>query len=418
MSMRRFVAGAAGGLAIAFGAGHMSTLQAQVTSVYQSADQQLVDRLAAGNLFEARMGQGAQKEATNPSVKEFAQRMAVDHTSMQKQWLAVASKNGLKFNAHLTPQQVATTQQLARVPAAEFDRAYMSLMVQDHRDNVNAYQNERRVAHSPEVRALLDRDLVTIQNHLTIAQQTGSQVGAGVSGGVATRTDTTSAIPTIPPRTDTPPVITQTRPDTTTVITQTRTDTTPVITQNPQPDQRGEDRQRNEARQKDEERNRQGNVKADAEFIRDVDASHFLQVRLGRLAQQKGRDAEVKRFGKKMEDDHSAFQKEWSNMASRNGMNFKSGMGPEHRADLEQLEKTSGKKFDRAYMTLMIQNHNGYLNYWRKEGRAARSAPVRQLVEAGLPTLEEHLDMAKRIGKRVGVNADAALAGRRVAANR
>lgn len=388
MSMRRFMAGAAGGLVIAFGAGHRSTLQAQITPVYQAGDQQFINRVAAGNFLEVRLAQAAQQKASNASVKQFGQRMESDHTTMQQQWMAVASKNRLQFKAQLTPDQLAQYEQLNNLSGAAFDRAYMGVMLQNHRANVTAFENERRMAHSPEVRSLIDQHLATIQNHLTMAQQTASQVGADVSGGVATRTDSTSIIPTVP----------------------APTDTTTVVTQNP--------RQTSEDHQKDQERNRQGNIKADAEFIRNVDASHFLQVRLGRLAQEKGRDAEIKRFGKKMEEDHNAFQREWSNMASRNGMKFKSGMGPEHRADLEQLEKTSGQKFDRAYMTLMIQSHNGYVNYWRKEGRAARSAPVRQLVNAGLPTLEGHLDMAKRIGKRIGVDAESALAGRRVAAER
>jgi putative membrane protein len=146
-----------------------------------------------------------------------------------------------------------------------------------------------------------------------------------------------------------------------------------------------------------------------------VDAHHTLQVSLGKLAQEKGRDDAVKRFGERMERDHGALQEQLNNMASRNGMPYKSGMGPENRANLDRLEKMSGRAFDRAYMTFMIQSHNGYLNYWRNEGRAARSAPVRTLVNRGLPTLEEHMEMARRVGTNVGVNPNAALAGRRIA---
>jgi hypothetical protein len=53
-------------------------------------------------------------------------------------------------------------------------------------------------------------------------------------------------------------------------------------------------------------------------------------------------------------------------------------------------------------MTLVIQNHEDYLSYWRKEGRAAKSSPVRQLVNNDLPTLEQHWSMAREIGGKVG----------------
>jgi putative membrane protein len=392
MSMRKLMAWAAGVMAL--GAGHISTLEAQETSANESADQQFINRLAAENLLEVRLGQTAEKNGSSAAVKQFAQQMVSDHTAMQKQWMALASKNDLDFKAEWSPEQTEQAERLRAVTGADFDRAYMGLTVQNHAANVSAFENEQLVAHSPEVRNFMARDLALLQNHLRQAREIGRQVGADVSGGVAT----TPAAPS---------------PADTTIVTQNppRADTT-IVAQNPQADPRGADRQRVQ------EQATQGNIRADAQFIRNVDAHHYLQVRLGRLAQKKGRDSAVKRFGERMEEDHGALQQQLNNVASRNGMKFESGMGPDNRANLERLEKVSDKAFDRAYMTLMIQTHNGYLNYWRKEGRAARSAPVRQLVNRGLPTLEEHMEMAKRIGSRIGVDADAALVGRRIASER
>jgi hypothetical protein len=42
---------------------------------------------------------------------------------------------------------------------------------------------------------------------------------------------------------------------------------------------------------------------------------------------------------------------------------------------------------------------------------------VRRLVNRGIPILEEHQNMAKRIAKQVGVDAEDALAGRRISAS-
>ncbi len=534
MSMRRLIAGAAGGLVIAFGAGHTDTLQAQETSAYQSADQQFINHLAAANLLEVRLGQTAESKASNPAAKAFAKRMVEDHSMMQKQWMELASKNRLQFKADLTQQQVAQFDQLQRLSGAEFDRAYMALMVQSHRDEVNVFQNERRAGHSPEVQTLIDKDLFFLQNHLTLAQQIAGQVGADVTATTGAGADTTPVAtqpgqPTQTVRADSVfisevdasnatelrlarmaegrardslvkrfaqnmvtdhdrmqaewralssrtglqvrasisprhqeqvtrlgslsgtefdraymaamvqnhqenvnafqdrgrtaqsaevrqlverslPSLRQHLSLAQQVASQVGANITTVATENPRPAPEEKDRQ------KDEERPGK-NIKADAEFIRDVDAGHFLEVRLGRLAQEKGRDAAVKRFGKRMEEDHSALLEQWSNTAARNGWKRKSGMGPNHRVKLERLEKISGKAFDRAYITLMIQNHQDYLNYWRKEGRAAHSAPVRRLVNRGIPILEEHQNMAKRIAKQVGVDAEDALAGRRISAS-
>jgi putative membrane protein len=90
-------------------------------------------------------------------------------------------------------------------------------------------------------------------------------------------------------------------------------------------------------------------------------------------------------------------------MAANNGMPIKSGMGKNHKAKLDRLEKFYGTDFDREYMTLEVQNHDDYLSYFRKEGRAAKSAAVRQQVSRGIPILEQHLRQAKEIGDKVGV---------------
>src|SRR5215213_5438321 len=177
MSMHRLMAQAASGLVLTLGAGHMTTLQAQG----QGTDQQLVSQVGATNLLEVRLSQAAEQKGANASVKQFAQRMIVDHTEMQKQWMAVAKKDNIKFQTDLNPQQVQQLQQLTKLSRADMDRAYMSMMVQSHRDNVNTFTRERSAAHSPDVRQLIESSLPGLQQHLSQAQQISSQVGADVA---------------------------------------------------------------------------------------------------------------------------------------------------------------------------------------------------------------------------------------------
>jgi hypothetical protein len=63
-------------------------------------------------------------------------------------------------------------------------------------------------------------------------------------------------------------------------------------------------------------------------------------------------------------------------------------------------------------MITMIQQHSDEVSYWQKEGRASQSAQVRQLVNAGLPTLEQHFNEAKRIGRQLGIDPNEALKNR------
>jgi putative membrane protein len=154
-----------------------------------------------------------------------------------------------------------------------------------------------------------------------------------------------------------------------------------------------------------------GDVRADAEFIRDAGAGNMMEVRLAELAQKKAKDGGVKHFAQRERDDHTQLLEQWSSLASSNGMS-KPGMGELHREKIDKLEKAKGKNFDRDYMTLMVQHHHDMVTYWQKEGRASQSSQVRQLVNRGLPILEQHFAEAKRIARQVGVNPDEVLRNR------
>jgi putative membrane protein len=125
---------------------------------------------------------------------------------------------------------------------------------------------------------------------------------------------------------------------------------------------------------------------------------------LARLAETRAENSDVRRFAQKMVADHNRLQTEWVNMAAASGLTINPSYGKKHRKKLEDLQKKSGKDFDRAYMTLMIQNHKDYLTAFRTDGKNAHSTQVRNLVSNDLSTLEQHLSMAQQIGAKVGAD--------------
>jgi putative membrane protein len=329
-----------------------TTGQGQVNAAIRgdvTADGKLIRDVITDNLLEVHLGQIAERKAVNPSVKQFAQRMISDHSRLQGEWTFMASNNGMSVNPQLDNADKAKMSQLERLSGPEFDRTYMNLMIQGHQEAVNRLQNEGQYAQSAPVRARVANDLPILRQHLSMAQQVGSQVGATTT--VATSTPT--AAPYAPAATA------------------------------------------------------DASVKSDSKFIQEVTADNLLETNLGQLAERKAESSEVRQFAQRMIADHNRLQSDWMNMASRNGLALQPSYGKHHRTKLEQLQKLSGKEFDRAYMTLMIQNHKDYVDYFRKEGRAANSAPVRELVSAGLPTLEQHWSQAKQIGAKVGADPNA-----------
>jgi putative membrane protein len=315
-----------------------------------NADMTFIRHAGSSNLMEIRLGQVAQSRASNSAVRQFGQRMVDDHTRMQNQLTAVVSNTGVPFTPAMDSRHQQQASRIEGLSGAEFDRAYMQAMIQGHQEDVTQFQTQSQSARSTQIRNLASGSLPTLQQHLSLAVQVGSQVGA---------------------------------------------DTTNVATGPNRPD-----------------RGRRGTIVSDAEFIREVEQDNTMMVQLAEVAQDRARDREIREYAEREARDHERLQNQWNAMMERRDMKTQSGMGPRHREKVELLKDANGRNFDRVYMTLMIRQHQDEVSYWQKEGRATRSPEVRNLVNRGLPTLEQNLAEAKRLGRKVGVDPEEVLRNR------
>ena len=397
MSIRRLMNMAAG-LALATGAGLTNSLQAQNPAADFRADAAFVNQVAATNLMEVRLGQLAGTKAQTPAVKQFAAKMVNDHTWMQEQWIARANRLGGPFSARYTPEQQADVTRLSKLSGAEFERAYMDLMVQDHQKNLAAFQTQGRAARSADARELVERGIPALQEHYNLATQIRAQVSGDVA---AANNPNAQQQPGAQPTTPWGNVKPEVKP-----APGSQQPAQQPAQQPGQPAPQNQPAQANQGNPQDAQVTAQAraDAKADAEFIRDIAADHTLELRLAEVAVRRAQHPQVKQFAEKILNDHRSMQERWLAMANRNGLALQPGYGKLHRAKLTKLEKRSGASFDREYMTLEVRNHKDYLDYFNREGQAARSADVRELVDRDTPALTEHFNLAKRIGAQV--NAD------------
>jgi len=232
--------------------------------------------------------------------------------------------------------------------------------------------------------------------------QVGNQVGANTT--VATGQNPTTQNPTTQypaPQTQYPAPPTQTQPQTPTqypVPAQSApsapaaSETTPVS--------------REDAKE----------FKKDSKFVREAMADATLEIRLAQVAQNKSTQNNVRQLAQWLQGEHTAMQNRWLSLASRNDMKLKPGFGPRHNAKVKRLEKLSSAEFDRAYLTMQIQNNQDYMEYFQKEGQATRSAQVRNQAAKDLMMIRQHLKEAKTLGAQMGVDTTAALKARNYSA--
>jgi putative membrane protein len=88
-------------------------------------------------------------------------------------------------------------------------------------------------------------------------------------------------------------------------------------------------------------------------------------------------------------------------VASKKSLAVPDTMSPKHREAVARLQKLSGTEFDRAYMQMMVKDHQEDVEKFRTQAKSAKDPDVKAFAEKTLPTLETHLQMAKDISAEV-----------------
>jgi putative membrane protein len=140
---------------------------------------------------------------------------------------------------------------------------------------------------------------------------------------------------------------------------------------------------------------------ADAMFIRTAAMDGMAEVEHGRLAAQHAAHGEVKQFGQRMVDDHSKAADELKGLASQKSVTLSTELGAKHQAVQDKLLKLKGAAFDRAYMGHMVTAHQQAVALFQKEASGGKDADAKAWAAKTLPTLQEHLKMARGINAKV-----------------
>jgi putative membrane protein len=142
------------------------------TGKLNSADQDFVLNVAKGGQAEVELGRVASERATNPSVKQFAEKMVTDHIAANSKLQQVAQAKGITLPNEAPDEENRLKQQLTQMNGPEFDRTYMQHMVQDHQKDVSEFQREASDAQDPDIKNFAASTLPTLKQHLELAQTT------------------------------------------------------------------------------------------------------------------------------------------------------------------------------------------------------------------------------------------------------
>lgn len=125
---------------------------------------------AAGGLFEVEMGTIAQRNASSQAVKDFGKMMTDDHTQLNQELQALATRKNVPLPDGITDSQKDDTAKLSKEKGSEFDKDYMSMMVKDHEKDIDAFKKAGDNIKDQDYKDLITKALPVLQKHLDAAK--------------------------------------------------------------------------------------------------------------------------------------------------------------------------------------------------------------------------------------------------------
>jgi len=140
-------------------------------------DRKFFKEAAQGGMAEVALGQMAADKAEKDEVKNFGQRMVTDHGKTNRELQDLAASEGVTLPTEMSAEAKALQKKLSGLSGAEFDKAYMKEMLKDHKKDISAFKKEAEQGRDDDVKNWAAKTLPTLQEHHTLAQTTGSQIG-------------------------------------------------------------------------------------------------------------------------------------------------------------------------------------------------------------------------------------------------
>jgi putative membrane protein len=130
-------------------------------------------KAASGGLMEVMLGELAQQKGQSAAVKQFGQTMVTDHGKANAELKSLAQSKKIALPTAPLPMHQQHIDHLKTLSGAQFDQAYMSMMVKDHQKDIGEFKQATMANQEPaEVKAFAQKTLPVLQRHLALAGKT------------------------------------------------------------------------------------------------------------------------------------------------------------------------------------------------------------------------------------------------------
>jgi putative membrane protein len=147
--------------------------QAEPASAFE---QSYLHEATEGQQAEVALGQMAVQKASSDRVKQYGARMMQDHQRISEELGKLTSQEGIREIGELNMPHQRIQRMLSQLSAKEFDKVYMSFMVQDHMKVIGDWEQRAPTLTDPRVKHWMGDLLPILKDHL----EQGRAIAAGI----------------------------------------------------------------------------------------------------------------------------------------------------------------------------------------------------------------------------------------------
>lgn len=137
---------------------------------------------------------------------------------------------------------------------------------------------------------------------------------------------------------------------------------------------------------------------ADA-YVTNAAMSDMYEIESSRLALEKAKSPEIKKYAQQMIDDHTATSTQMKSLLPKTGLKMTppTTLDDRRRGMIDNLRAASADAFDRTYIDQQTMAHQEALTLHSGFAEDGDNAQLKQFAAATAPKIRHHLDMVKNL---------------------
>ncbi len=131
-------------------------------------------------------------------------------------------------------------------------------------------------------------------------------------------------------------------------------------------------------------------------FIKNGIEGGLMEIKASGMVITKSNNHRVISLAKMIIDDHTQFGEDLEKLKADKKITEADSISPAHQLQLNDLEQKKGVEFDKAYLQMIVVDHEGAVKLFTN-ATTNTDSKIKKVAKQNLPTIKMHLDSANAI---------------------